>query len=208
MNSRVLLLAGLAIAFSPFPNVLAQGIGRQPGLRPALDPWARRLIRERAVLHAGPGARAFVESEAYGDEAALSLLMCSRMVSMQLASFHGHGGFELLHRPKELLHAIAQPSGRDAVAMWVMQHAGELTDPEYADVFLTSPLEFALGLRQLHAAVMERHPAREEWSLLPYGRTVGQTAGIKPLVLLAGLIAIIGLLIWRKRRQLARDAPA
>jgi hypothetical protein len=164
------------------------------------------LLRERAVQYAGPAARAFVEVPEFGDDAALALLMCSKNAAVQFAAFYAEGGFGALPRQRDFLRVIAQPDGRDAVALWVMQHSDELADPDCADVFLAAPLEYALGLKPLDAAVIERRSQRFA-APAPPGPTVGLPSDPKALAWVTGLVGVIGLLIWRRYRQRIRDSP-
>jgi hypothetical protein len=200
------LLAGLAVFFLSPSGAHGQFTTHQPWVMPPVDPRERRLLRERAVLHAGPSARAFVESE-FGDDAALALLACFRNAAVQLAAFYVSGGFSTLPRQRDFLRVIAQPDCRDAVALWVVQHAAELADPDCADVFLVSPLEYSLGLKQLSAAAKEKRGQRFV-TPGPSKALVELPHDAKSLAWGAGLIGLIGLLVWRKHRQRARDSPA
>jgi hypothetical protein len=135
-----------------------------------------------------------VECE-YGDEGSIALLMCSQNVATQLAAFHASGNLGRLHRPRDLLRLIARPDCRDGMALWVMSHP-ELADPEVCNAFLTSPLEYALGLKQL--------PAPDQRSPMQ-GMDLGLSRRTLTWAAVAGLI---GLLVWRWQRKLSSELPA
>jgi hypothetical protein len=200
------LLTGLMLLCPSPLDACGQYPAPPPWVMPPADPRERRLLRERAVRFAGPDARFFVESPEFGDDAALALLMCSRKTAIQLAAFYASGEFSTLPRQRDFLRVIAQPDCRDAVAFWVMQQYGQLADPDYADVFLSSPLEFSLGLKPLDAAVIERRQSQA--ATAPSGTTVGLVLNRKSLVWCAGLVGVIGLFLWRKHRQRILDTPA
>jgi hypothetical protein len=201
------LLTGLMLLCPSPPDACGQYPASPPWVMPPADPRERRLLRERAVRFAGPDARFFVESPEIGDDAALALLMmCYRKTATQLAAFYASGEFSTLPRQRDFLRVIAQPDCRDAVALWVIQQSSQLADPEYADVFLASPLEFALGLKPLDAAVIERRQSLA--APAPSETTAGLVPNRKSLVWCAGLVVVIGLFLWRKHRQRNLDTPA
>src|SRR5579871_2546737 len=120
---------------------------------PGLDPRVRRAWREKAVAAVGPKARDFVETQ--GDEAAAAILACSRPVAVKLVAFHASGTLDKLPWPRALLGVIAQPRHGDDVALFAMYHAGELTDSDSFTAYLSSPLEYALGLKPLATGAAE-----------------------------------------------------
>lgn len=205
MKTQVFLL-GLVMIISLPSNSYGQFNGRQSWVLPPVDPRERRLLRERAVLYAGPAARGFVES-LEGDDAALALLTCSKSVAAQFALFHVSGGFGRLPRRQDYLRVIAQSNCRDPVALWVMQHANELYDQDSTDVFLASPLEFSLALKSLTTAAIERRTERLS-SSWPANTTVASRDSTKSLAWILGLIGLGGLVAWRMRHRFARDLPA
>jgi hypothetical protein len=200
------LLVGLTLLCPSPPDACGQYPAPPPWVMPPADPRERRLLREKAARYAGPDARMFVESPEVGDYAALALLMCSRKTATQLAAFYASGEFSTLPRQRDFLRVIAQPDCRDVVALWVIQQSGQLADPDYADVFLASPLEFSLGLKPLDAAVIERRQILAAHA--PSGTTAGLEINRKSLAWGSGLVGVIGLILWRKHRQRVLDAPA
>jgi hypothetical protein len=174
------------------------------------DPRTRRANREKAVAMTGPIAREFVET--YGDEAVAAIFACSKAVAVKLAEFHASGELGKLPRPLDLLRAIANPRLSDDVANWAILHAGELHDTDSFDAYLASPLEYALGLKQLKAGAAEARAKR----LNPTTATAatGQPT-TKPTLTLSslldddrigfacavGLVVMAVLAIFRKKRS-------
>lgn len=188
------------LAFPP-ANVLGQfpyGDG-STGYRTSADPRVRRAHREAAVAKVGPSARDFVETE--GDEAVAAIFACSKPVAVKLVEFYASGEMGKLPRPRELLLGIAQPGQGDDVALWAIQHAGELTDADSFDAFLISPLEYALGLKQLAAGASEVRARR--LSRVGAARTseAASLVGNRKLAIIGGavLLSIVGLVQWRRR---------
>ena len=122
------------------------------------DPRVRRAYREQAVAKVGPIARDFVETQ--GDEAVAAIFACSRPVAVRLAEFHASGEMGKLLRPRDLLRVIAQPRHGDDVALWAIAHAGELADTDSFDAYLLSPLDYALGLKQLATGAADARARR------------------------------------------------
>jgi hypothetical protein len=179
--------------FNPYGN-------RFDPYAPGADPRMRRANRERAVATVGPIARDFVET--LGDEAVAAIFACSRPVAVKLAEFHSSGEIGKLPRPRDLLFVIAEPGHGDDVALWAIHHAGELADVDSFDAYLISPLEYALGLKQLEtgaAEVRARHRnqaamATTPWAALSADQRLAIAGG-------AGLLIMVGLLLWRRRKS-------
>jgi hypothetical protein len=224
MKTHVLLI-GSALLVATMADACGQFDWQQGWVVPPRDPRQRRLLKERAVLYAGPAARGFVESSEYGDDAALALSVCSQGVAVQLAAFHASGGLSRLPRKREFLRLIAQPGWQDSAALWAMQHANELADPWCMDLFLVSPAEFVLGMKRLpdHApevsrATPERAPEITRANLAPYysdssdpaysGSVSARLAKQESLIVGAGLLVVLGLCAWWKHRRQACDLPA
>jgi hypothetical protein len=212
MKTR-LLLAAVLVVFST-ANAKGQFDWQQGWVVPSRDPRQRRLLKERVVIYAGPAARGFVESREYGDDAALALSMCSQGVAVQLAAFHASGGLSRLPRKCDFLRLIAQPNCQDAVALWVMQHANELADSAM-DLFLAFPAEYVMGLSSLPHRIPEggwttETPANYSGPGAAPHYVYGN-AGLsrqESLLLGAGVMAVLGVYIWRKRRRQYCDLPA
>jgi hypothetical protein len=205
-NALCLLLAipsaGLA-QFSPKTN--------SDAFESSSDPRARRANREKAVSMVGPSARDFVET--YGDEAVAVIFGCSKAVGVKLVEFHASGELAKLPRPRDLLRVIADKRHRDDVALWAIAHAGELIDPDCFDAYLYSPLEYAMGLKQIQTGAASFRANR----LNPSPATTTETTPTKLAVTLSSLtdddrvgitacaclviLAIIA--IWRKRQSQA-----
>ena len=213
MKAKLLLAAVLGVF--PSADVEGQFDWQQGWVVPPKDPKQRRLLKERVVVYAGPAARGFVESREYGDDAALALSMCSQGVTVQLAAFHASGGFSHLPRRRDFLRLIAQPNCQDAVALWVMQHVNELADPASADMFLACPAEYVMGVSSLPRRIPESGWATETPAYYSgpgaTPRYVYGKAGLskqESLMVGVGLLAALGVYIWRKRRRQYCDLPA
>jgi hypothetical protein len=113
------------------------------------DPRVRRANREKAVAIVGLQGRDFVET--YGEPAVEAIFACSKYVAVRLADLHASGKLAKLSRPADLLRVIAYPKHGDEVALWAINHADELADKDSFNAYLASPLEYALGLKQLQA---------------------------------------------------------
>ena len=92
------------------------------------DPLIRRAWREKAVAYVGQEARGFVESP-LGDEAAAALLVLSKPAAAKLVGFYNSGILQQLPQPGNLLWVIYQQHD-DAVALWAIGHAQELSEPD------------------------------------------------------------------------------
>lgn len=156
------------------------------------NPYQRRAIREQAVAWAGPQARAFVET---GDEPALALLAVSPSGAQKLVQFHDSGALGKLPQPPALLQCIAM-YGED-VLLFAIQHAKELEEPEAFSAFISTPLEYALGLKQLEQGAAEIKAAK----LAYYAAAQNRQWNSKHIALLAGIAVIAGLVVWRRRRK-------
>jgi hypothetical protein len=113
----------------------------------------RRANREKAVAKVGSESREFVET--YGEDAVAAIFACSPQVGMKLVECHASGALAKLPSPCDLLRLIANPRHRDDVALWAVQHASELTDPDSFDAYLARPLEYALSLKPLKQGAAE-----------------------------------------------------
>jgi len=170
---------------------------RPPAWNP--DPRARRALREQAVAYAGIEARSFVETQ--GDAAAWAVLSCSQPVAQMLVEFHSSGRLDLLPRPCALLMAIARPNHGDDVAVWAMEHAGELTDPDHFEAFCADPLSYALELRQLS---VDAAALKERRAFGPLGAIAGWVSkDWRSVAFWTGCTAVIGLVVWRRKRRRA-----
>lgn len=154
--------------------------------------YQRRALREQAVAYAGPQARAFVES---GDDAALALLAISPSGAQKLVQFHDSGCLGRMPQPPALLRAIAM-HGED-VLLFAVQHAKALEEIDSFQAFIQSPLDYALGLKQLEQGAAEVKAAK----LAYYAAAQNRRWNSKHIALLAGIAAIAGLVIWRRRRR-------
>jgi hypothetical protein len=222
MNTRLLLAALVMIVLSQ-QDAYGQFDMQQGWVIPPRDPRQRRLLKERVVLYAGPAARGFVESREYGDVAALALSMCSQGVAVQWVAFHASGGFDTLPRKRDFLRVIAQPGCRDAVAVFVMQHANQMYDPNCAHEFLAYPLDYSLGQKQLPFTAAEKpskcleteekttrsdRPSKTQPrsvnSALPYVSPADQ----RGYIAIAVVIGLLVFCLWMRRRRIARESPA
>jgi|SRR5579884_1563275 len=156
------------------------------------NPYQRRAIREQAVAYAGPQARAFVETD---DVASLALLAVSPSGAQKLVEFHSSGGLGKLPRPPDLLRCIAAYG--DDMLLFIIRHAKELEEPNVCDAFLLSPAEYALGLKPLEQGAAEVKAAKLSY----YAAAQNRGWNSKHLALFAGIAAIAGLVIWRRRRK-------
>ena len=170
------------------------------------DPRARRAVRERAVaILGGSGSREFVES---CDEAVAALFACSRPVAVKLVEFHASGELGKLPRPSDLLRVIAQPRHGDDVAIWAIQHGGELRDTDSFDAYLQTPLEIAIGLKKLEVGAAEVRAHRLSQASTTTTTTTPLAAASSTndkwgIAACVGVAVIVGLLIWRYRQKSA-----
>ncbi len=168
---------------------------RRPAWNP--DPRARRALREQAIAYAGIESRNFVETG--GDVAAWAVLSCSQSVAQMLVEFYASGRLGLFPRPGDLLLAIARPNNGDDVAVWAMEHAGELTDPDYFDAFCADPLSYALELRQLS---VDAAALKERRAFGPLGAIVAWVSkDWRSAAFWTGCIAVVALVVWRRKRR-------
>jgi hypothetical protein len=185
--------ADLFAQFNPYGNRF------NPYVRPAeasADPRIRRAYREQAVAAVGPGARDFVET--HGDEAVAAIFACSKPVAVKLAEFHACGELGKLPRPRDLLRVIAQPRHGDDVALWAIYHARELSDTDSFDAYVLSPLEYALGLKQLAAGAAEARARRLNQAAMTTPQPVDERVVIAGG---AGFLVIVALLLWRRKQS-------
>jgi len=162
------------------------------------DPRMRRAHRERAVAIVGPGARDFVET--HGDQAVAAIFACSKPVAVKLAEFHACGELDRLIRPRDLLWVIAQPGNGNDVALWAIYHSNELFDRDAFDAYLLSPMEYAMGLKDIATGAAEARARRLNQAVASRPLTHDEKVGLAGL---AGCLAIVGFLYWRRRRQSA-----
>lgn len=164
------------------------------------NPRQRRSFRERAVARIGPVARDFVEAQ--GDEAVAAIFACSAPVGVKLAEFHASGGLGKLPRPGDLLCLIALRGHGDDVALWAIAHAGELEDPDSFNAYLASPLDYALGLKDLAAGAAETRARRLNEVASKASLWGSLSRDDKQLVLVGvALVAVFALgLLWRRRQ--------
>ena len=163
------------------------------------DPRVRRAHREQAVAAVGPCARDFVETQ--GDEAVAAIFACSRPVAVKLVEFYASGKMAKLPSPRALLAVIAQPRHRDDVALWAIYHAGELVDTDSFDAYLMSPLEYALGLKQLAAGAAEARARRLHQAAMTKTPSAGLSANEKLGIVVGVGLVLGGFLIWRRKRS-------
>jgi LPXTG-motif cell wall-anchored protein len=109
-----------------------------------------------------------------------------------------------LARPRDLLCIIAQPRHGDDVAVWAMQHARELQDTDSFDAFLVSPLEYALGLKQLTTGAAEAKTRRLNRNALAKRPTLTSLSADQKQVIfgIAGFLLLVGLALWLRKRSL------
>jgi hypothetical protein len=197
LSAAVLLLAGLpAEGLAQFD---AYGQPLNPYSLRTADPRSRRANRERAVSLLGPKARNFVEME--GDEAVAAIFTCSREAAAKLVAFYASGRLDKLPRPRDLLRVIAQPRHGDDVALWAMEHAGELADPDSFDAYVMTPLEYAMELKDLELGAAEMR-ARRDYVARPTVRLLAMLLANDKLVLGGvGVLALIALYLWRRKRS-------
>jgi hypothetical protein len=178
--------------YSPYGN-------RSDSYPPGTDPRAQRARRESAVARVGSYSRDFVET--YGDEAVAAIFACSKAVAVKLVEFHVSGEMGKLPRPHDLLRAIAQPRHGDDVALWAIHHARELTDTDSFVAYLASPLEYALGLKQLQTGAAEVRARRLNQSAITTTPGVASLSSNGRLGIAVVVLVIVGLLLWRRRKS-------
>jgi hypothetical protein len=170
-----------------------------------IDARWRRALRENAIAWAGEDARTFVEAQE--DLAAVALLACSQPVARRLAEF-GSKGLAKLPRGAELLRVIVQPGAGDEVALWAIDHASELTDPDSFAAYCSNPLQYALNLKPLAEGTAEVRKQRLAAQTLmpteeppaPETPASSQLNG-RVLAIIIGGVAIVALLAWRWHKK-------
>jgi hypothetical protein len=174
--------------------------GNRSNYETSTDPRARRAYRERAVATVGPVAREFVETQ--GDEAVAAIFACSRPVAVKLAEFYACGDLGKLPRPRDLLRVIAQPGHGNDVALWAIQHAGELTDTDAFDAYLLTPLDYALGLKDLAAGAAEARARRLSQAAMATAPAAAPLSAGEKLAFagVVGSLVIGGYLLWRRKQ--------
>jgi hypothetical protein len=164
------------------------------------DPRVRRAYREKAVAIVGADAREFVETE--GDEAVAAIFACSRRMAVKLAEFYTSGEMDKLPRPRDLLRVIALPHHGDDVARWAIQHASELSDTDCFDAYLASPLDYALGLKDLETGAAEARARRLSQAAMTKPATTLSPENERLAIMVGlGLIAIVGIAIWKRKQS-------
>jgi hypothetical protein len=198
----ILALAACTPAYGQY-QFQQPGYVQPPTMQPG--PRERRALREKAVAQVGPSARPLVE--AYGDPACKALFTCSLPVAKKLCEFHAAAELQKLPEPGKLLQAIAQPGNGDDVVNWAILHAPELANKDHFDAFLESPLEFALGLKDLAGAAADLRARRlsappPAQPLTPTGMQLQQPAwDWRGVAAVAAVVGVLALLWWRKRQQ-------
>ena len=188
-----LTLAAIVLCLAGLIAGRAEGQVNPYSPRQPPNPRFLRLMRERAVWYAGPSSRALVE--AGGEDAVAAILNCSQATAQRLAEFYSSGELTKLSRPRDLLRVIAQPNHGDDVALYAIAHADMLKKPDYLDMFLAMPLEYALSLRNLEADVAARRASAVPAIQLP------EEFDRRWIVGAVGAVGVVGLLIWWKRRR-------
>jgi len=184
--------ADLFAQFNPYGN-------RFNPYGPEADPRVRRAYREKAVAIVGANGRDFVETQ--GDEAVAAIFACSRPVAERLAEFHASGEMGKLPRPRDLLRVVAQPRHGDDVALWAIHHAGEIADTDSFDAYLLSPLDYALGLKQLETGAAESRARRLNQAAIAAPPATALSDDQK-LAIGGGIgFLVIAVLLLRRRKQ-------
>lgn len=134
----------IAVVLAPGTLSSAQdkypGVGSEPALR------NRQWYREMAVIHAGNTGRQFVETV---EEASGALLACTPPMAAVLVRFYESGQLGKLTRPHDFLRAIRESNCGDEIVRYAILHLQELADPDYFNLFMRSPAEYALDLKSL-----------------------------------------------------------
>ena len=163
------------------------------------DPRVRRANRETAVAKVGPESRDFVET--YGEEAVAAISACSKAVALKLVELHNSGDMSKLPRPRDLLRVIGQPRHGNDVAIWAVYHAGELIDLDAFNAYLSSPLEYALALKQLQTGAAEARARRLNQAAMTTTPGAESMSVKGKLGIALVVIVIVGLLLWRRRKS-------
>jgi hypothetical protein len=146
------------------------------------DPRMQRARRESTVFYTGQVARKIVED--FGDSACYALMSCSQRTGHRLSEWHNSGEFERqIPRPKDLLTVIGQPGAGESVAIFALEHAHELNDPDTCDAYLLSPLQYTCAIKRLSdgAAEMRVKRLQMEAARMPLVPTVQQPV-MQPMV--------------------------
>ncbi len=147
---EIVLLVATVIATPA--EIFGQGF-KGPNVNVPMDARMRRAMRDRAVARAGQNSREFVET--YGEVAAAAILRCSPNVGRMLTKAYEDGNIAMLADAPRVLQLIAHPQAGDDVAMFILNHIGELCDPVGMNAFMSSPLEYAMRLKKLEDDVAE-----------------------------------------------------
>jgi hypothetical protein len=190
------------------------------------DPRMQRMRRETTVLYCGDVARKIVED--FGDPACYALMSCSQRTGRRLSEFHNSGEFERqIPRAKDLLTVIGQPGAGEAVAVFALDHAAELSDADTCDAYLLSPLQYTCAIKRLEVGAAEmrarrlqmeaartpfvqpvQQPVVQPMAQAPVAQPVQPWQPVMPkvepstnvLVILGG-VALLGLFLWYRRQQ-------
>jgi hypothetical protein len=195
----------MVLAWSPAPNLRGQTVGNVAWRIPAMSLRERLVVRQQAVAYA-PYSRTLVNS-GIGDVAAFALLRCSQNGAAVLASFYASGGLGQLLRIQELLLVIAQPAGGDPACIYIIRHANELKGADCCNAFLASPFDYVWGLKQLPVTA-EQRLAQHIPSPLASRPASGFGYERRSVAWAVGLVGVVVLVLWWRRRRLARDLPA
>jgi hypothetical protein len=197
LMSFILVCLPASEAFGQFP------FGRKPS-QPPTNPWERRSLRDRAVRHAGPESRPFVEW-ANGDATALALVACSPRCAKQLVECYGRGDLEGVLRFTEILIVIAREDDSDRVCTFVMEHLAELKNRDCCDAFLASPLEYVLQLKDLSAVAEGNNSSSFAWSRVNWNK-VGRE--LPEVLVVVAVFILVAFALRRVRRSATEDEPA
>lgn len=181
--------------YNPYGPVPYQPMPYVPPTPPP-PPTARekRQERDKAVAFLGPETRPFIES---CDEASVAVFACSKPVALKLSEFYASGGFQKIAKYREVLLAIANDGGDDC-ALYIVQNGDKLHNEDNLDAFLAKPLDYAMRLRDLESGGAEVKAARlsAAQSVPLFGIT-----DWKPVAGIGGIVAIVGLALWRIRQR-------
>ena len=124
-------------------------------------------------------------------------------MAVKLAEFHASGEMGKLPRPRDLLRVIAQPGHGDDVALWAIQHVRELGDIDSFDAYLSSPLEYALGLKPLAAGAAEARARRLHQAAMATTSTAVPPWVSERLVIIvsAGVLVLVAVALWRRKQS-------
>ncbi len=175
---------GQYLPYNPYAPVIIVPPPPPPG------PREKRAARDAAVQRVGPEARSLVET--YGEAAVEALNSVSLPVGRMLAECHNSGDLMKVARPYSVLRAMATPDSRDDVALFVIERIHDLSDAAVCEAFLTDPLAFSLGLKDLSASVERASIPILLLSKLPEGVDGRMLAGG------AAVVGIVLLLRWRQ----------